>query len=273
MATGTFEKFMKHILFLVLTLLALPVQAQECPRIISQAPYITHSLQWLGLEQCIVGTSRYDSLGLPHTGGILDPDKQAIDDLMPDIIFTSNWISDADMRQATPTGVRYFRLQGFYTMAGIEANLLTIGKEVGIKDIAQHIQQFHRDWQQAIRQIDARGKRALLISSCSGSPYSFGKQTWLYDLFNQVGFSMVETHARIRHIKPGQEIEELTSLLNILQPDVMFIFERKLNSKCNLVLPKVPVRIVALDGQHFLHPAPVLLEGLRELNNKQRLWQ
>ncbi|MBD3610048.1 MAG: ABC transporter substrate-binding protein, partial [Gammaproteobacteria bacterium] len=81
----------KVITFVITMMITLQANAQECPRIISQSPYITHTLEWMGLKSCIIGTSRYDKLGLPTTGGVLDPDAEAIDSLMPDVIFTSDW--------------------------------------------------------------------------------------------------------------------------------------------------------------------------------------
>lgn len=256
-----------------LLLLALNGHAAECPRIISQSPYITYSLQWLGLEKCIVGVSRYDRLDLPRTGGISDPDKEAIDDLMPDIIFTSDRTKVETLQQITPAGAKAFRLHSFKTMQQIEDNLRTLGKATGIADIESRVSHFHHDWLVAIQRLDAKGKKVLLISSCSGTPYSFGKQTWLYDLFSQAGFKPVETHEKIRHLKKGNEFEEITTLLNRLEPEVMFVFERKLNAQCNLLLPKTPVRIVALDGNLFLHPAPILLQGLNDLYQKKPRWQ
>lgn len=55
----------------------------DCPRIVSQSPYITRVLIWLGLERCIVGVSRYDALDRPKTGGVIDPDADAIALLEP----------------------------------------------------------------------------------------------------------------------------------------------------------------------------------------------
>ena len=67
------------------------IAQQNCPRIISQSPYISKMLDYLGMGHCIVGVSRYSKRNLPRTGGILDPDAQAIDSLMPDLNNTSDW--------------------------------------------------------------------------------------------------------------------------------------------------------------------------------------
>ncbi len=265
---------MKQILLAISFLaLALNTHADECPRIISQSPYITYSLQWLGLEKCIVGVSRYDRLDLPLTGGISKPDKEAIEGLMPDLIFTSDRTKANTLKEVTPEEAQAFRLNGFNSMQQIEDNLLTLGRASKISDIELRVKNFHQDWRKAAKQVDAKGKKVLLISSCSGTPYSFGKQSWLYDLFTQAGFKVVETHENIRHIRKGDEIEEITALLNRFEPEVLFIFERTLNTQCNLIMPKTPVKIVAMDGEQFLHPAPILLKGLNDLYNKKARWQ
>ncbi|MDH5445930.1 MAG: ABC transporter substrate-binding protein [Gammaproteobacteria bacterium] len=263
---------MRYVLLTIFLWLSNSAQAQDCPRIISQSPYITYTLQWLGLEDCIVGVSRYDTLELPTTGGILDPDKQAIDSLMAEIIFTTNWITEEKMAKSTPEGVQFYRLNGFDSMSEIIQNLKLI-LDITNQTQKQHkIHQFSNELRTRIKNINANNRSALLLSSCSGSPYSFGKRTWLYDLFQQIGFTLVETHEKIRHLKPGNEIEGITSLLNTFKPDILFIFERKKSSRCKLVIPDVPVKFILLDGENFLHPAPVILKGLKELDKKQASW-
>jgi ABC-type hemin transport system substrate-binding protein len=256
---------MVRYLFLLVLLLPLPSLAEECPRIISQSPYITHTLEWMGLKDCIVGTSRYDKLDLPTTGGVYDPDAEAIDDLMPDIIFTSTWTKPEVLKSVTPKGAKAYRLKGLQSMAEIEENIRIIAMAVNRKSLYALADDFGRQWRAAASRIKAGNKRILLISSCSGMPYSFGQHTWLYDLFTQAGFNVVETAERIRHISPGNEITEITQLLDTFQPDMLFIFQRKLSTQCQMLTPKIPVRIHSFDGELFLHPAPVLLKGMAEL--------
>ncbi len=265
-----------HVLISLLLLLqstTLYAESPECPRIISQSPYITRSLQWLGLEECIVGVSRYDTLELPHTGGIFDPDGEAIDSLMPDLIFTSEWTKPEVLKAVTPEGARAFRLKGFESMAQVEENLLVIGAATAITDIQEHVAHFHQQWQAAAAAVDGKGKKILLLSSCSGMPYSFGKRRWLTELFTAAGFVVVETAEKIRHIKPGEAVITLNALINELQPELLFIFERTQNSQCAFIKPKTPLTIINLDGEKFLHPAPNLLTGLAELKSRRSEWQ
>jgi len=264
---------MRRILSALLLILFVGSAHAECPRIVSQSPYITKSLQWLGLESCIVGVSRYDTLKRPHTGGVLDPDGELIAVLEPDLLFTSDWTDGKKLAAVTPEGTRSFRLHGFGSMAEIEANLRIIGKAAAIEDTEQRVTQFHRDWLKAAAKIDGNGKRVLLISSCSGMPYSFGKERWLSDLFTHAGFVNVETVPKIRHLRPGETISTLNKLINELKPQLLFIFEQTRHKQCNFIVPKTPLTIINLDGDKYLNPAPVLLQGLAELKTHQSEWE
>jgi iron complex transport system substrate-binding protein len=263
------------ILAALLVLIAANLQAAEtnCPRIVSQSPYISKTLQWLGLESCIVGVSRYDTLDRPHTGGVFDPDVELITTLEPDLLLTSDWTSEEKLAAVTPEGTRSFRLHGFGSMAEIEDNLRLIGHEAGIDDIETRVNDFHQQWQGLASQVKGNGRKVLLLSACSGMPYSFGKKRWLSDLFTRAGFINVETAEKIRHIKPGEEVTTLNALINELQPELLFIFERKKNKQCAFIAPRTPLTIINLDGENFLHPAPLLLDGLAELQTHQSKWR
>ena len=265
---------MKKIILIAALLLNAAVAAEPaCPRIVSQSPYITKSLQWLGLESCIVGVSRYDELDRAHTGGVLDPDSDLIAALQPELLFTSDWTPVEKLAAITPQGTRSFRLRGFASMAEIEENLRLIGREAGIPDINARVTDFHRQWTNLAAKINGNGKKVLLLSACSGMPYSFGQQRWLSDLFNHAGFANVETAEKLRHIKPGEEVTTLNALINELEPDLLFVFERKESQQCAFIKPKTPLTIINLDGEKFLHPAPIVLEGLAELKNQQAHWR
>ncbi len=264
---------MRTLLFFTILLFSTVHAAEaECPRIISQSPYITKSLQWLGLESCIVGVSRYDQLERPRTGGILDPDAEAIASLDPDLIFTSDWTGGERIATMTPEGATAHRLHGFDSMNQVEENLRIMASAAALADGQQRVQRFSRQWREASARIGGGGRRVLLLSSCSGMPYSFGKKRWLSELFTQAGFHVVETVDKIRHIRAGEEIATLNRLIDELKPELLFIFERSSNPQCQLIKPETPLRIINLDGEKFLHPAPVILDGLEELQTHRNAW-
>lgn len=269
---------MKHYRLLFLFLLFIPFSLfagevkQTCPRIISQSPYISEMLDYLGMGQCIVGVSRYSKRDLPRTGGILDPDAEAIDALMPDLIITSDWSKEEVLKKITPKGAKAIRLKSFSKMAQLEQNMQTIIKATNWKGADNKISSFAKSWRNKVKQVQGNNNKVLLLSSCSGAAYSFGPKSRLYDLFTQAGFNVVETKRKIRHIKAGEEIESLNNLLNEYQPDLLFIFERKLKKQCQLIIPKVPVSIVSFDGNLFLNPNTKILKGLDLLIGQKQRW-
>ena len=248
------------------------VNRQDCPRIISQSPYISEMLDYLGMEHCIVGVSRYSKRDLPRTGGILDPDADAIDALMPDLIITSAWAKAEVVESITPKGAKAIRLKSFNKMIQLEENMYSIIKTTQWQGASEKVKSFSQVWRNKVKQVQGNNKKVLLLSSCSGTPYSFGPNSRLYDLFTQAGFKVVETKEKIRHVRPGNEIEHITALLNQYQPDLLFIFEQRLKKQCQMMTPKTPVSILSFDGTKFLHPNTAILEGLDLLISNKHRW-
>ena len=225
------------------------------------------------MDQCIVGVSRYSKLDLPHTGGILDPDAKAINTLMPDLFITSDWTSVETLEKVTPKYTKAIRLKSFNKMVQLEENMKLIISTTSWSRASKKITNFSSSWRAKLKKVQGNNKKVLLLSSCSGTPYSFGPNSRLYDLFTQAGFNVLETGKKIRHIRKGKKIEDMTTLLDRFQPELLFVFEQKLKKQCQLLLPKVPVRILNLDGNNFLHPSPKIIEGLDSLIRKKQYWQ
>lgn len=250
----------------LLLFLALPAWA-DCPRIVSQAPYLTRALNWLGLGPCIVGVGRYDTEDLPRTGGVLDPDAAAIAALKPDLAVNADWIPADAWRAAVPSGTRALRVGGFGSMAEVEAMLVELAEAAGDPKAVARAKEFGPAWRRAAARIDGHGRRALLVSACSGAPYSFGRRTWLHDLFTTAGYQVVDDHDKIRHLQSGEEIPDIETLVARTRPDVMFAFTPAAADACDAALGALPVRVVGLEGSAFLHPGPALLRGLADLED------
>lgn len=259
-------------LFALLLILAGTAQSTPCPRIISQAPYITRTLQWLGLEPCIVGVGNYDTLDLPRTGGVLDPDADAITLLQPQLMFNADGLEETRWQALAPPAAHAVTLHGFLSMAEVEENLRVIGRAARLADAEARAASFAQAWRAAAAQVHGNGRRVLLLSACSGTPYSFGRNTWLHDLFTAAGFTVAEDAERLRHLRPGEEITDISTLADRQQAEVLFVFERKAAQQCALIRPQRPLPIVTLDGGNFLHPAPSLLDGLAELQARRVQW-
>ncbi len=260
-------------LLLALTLPALAAgSAPPCPRIVSQSPYLTVALDWLGRGHCIVGVSRYDRrTDLPRTGGVMDPDFAAVAALKPDLFVTSNWTDAAALELAMPAGARVLRVDGFRSLADAEAMLLELARASGVSGAQARIAAFHREWQARARAVGGKGRRALVLSACGRSPYSFGREHFIADAFAQAGFEIVESAPRIRHMRAGEELPTIRSAVDRFKPDVVFSLDRVNAEQCNAELGLLPVRLVTLTGEHFFHPGPGVLDGYVELAAKMKM--
>lgn len=256
---------------LLLLACCLPVAAQAapaCPRIVSQSPYITRALDWLGLAPCIVGVGRYeapDGRSLPRTGGVIDPDVDMIALLDPQLMITSDWTRPEVWQAAAPQGATALRVGGFRGMVEVEAMLRDIGRAAGVGDIDARVDRYAADWRAAADQVGGKGRRVLLLSACSAAPYSFGRGTTLFDLFSRAGFDVVADHDSIRNFHADGPAGELPDWLDARRPQLIFAFKNRRDEACNAAIVRPGIAIVPLDGEHFMHPGPDFLAALKEL--------
>ncbi|MDR1647696.1 MAG: hypothetical protein LBR88_06660 [Zoogloeaceae bacterium] len=242
----------------------------ECPRIVSQSPYLTQALLWLGRGDCLVGVSRYDHEwpDLPRTGGVLDPDAEAIARLRPDLWIVSNWAEAATLDAATPAGATRVEVDGFRSLADAEALLVTLAeKSAAGAGATEKIAAFGRDWRAAAARIAplAQKQRVLVVSTCMEMPFSFGRGHVIGDVFVQSGFDLVETAPKLRHLVAGAEIPDLDTLLAQTRPDLVFALTTESAEYCRMAAPHSAARVIPLDGSAFVHPGAGLLRAFTEI--------
>lgn len=261
--------------FFLLLLLAPHAEADKCEsrRIISQSPYITHALEFFDMKECIVGASIYDEAvakDLPRTGKVFVPQKEAIAKLHPDFIFSSDWTTPSTMADITPLHAKSFILHGFASMEQVENNLYAIGNVLNIKDFETKVAKFKKEWRKAAHAINAKNKKVLLMSACAKDPYSYGAKTYLGDLFQEAGFDVVDKSKQVRVFQIDKNKNELDAFIKEAKPDFIFGFvPYTKHTTCSVLTSTLNLPIIFLDGDLFLHPAPTLLEGLKELKSKE----
>lgn len=240
-----------------------------CPRIVSQSPYLTQALEWLGRGDCLVGVSRYDQLrpALPRTGGVLDPDAEAIAALQPELIVTSNWADEALLNRITPASAKRLTVDGFRSMQDAEAMLAALAEASGASDAQTKIDAFSRDWRQVAERIApiARKRRLLVLSTCMGNPLSFGRDHVIGDVFAQSGFSLVETAPKVRHLVEGADIPDVKTLLETTRPEIIVALTNESAEFCRMIAPQIEAEVLTLDGAPFIHPGPGLLKAFEEI--------
>lgn len=256
-------------LLLLFTLLnAAPAQAispADCPRIISQSPYLTEALRWLGRSACVVGVSRYDTLKRANTGGVMDPDASAILRLKPEVFLTSTATSQETLDIVLPPGAEGRRLGGFNSLPDMLTMLREVAELSRAPQAEERLALFERAVLGRIALVLSRQRRVLLISACAGDPYSFGPKHYIGDVFTRAGFVLQEEQPRIRHLRADQPVKDILSLVELKQPDLIINFTRDNATACNAELGKVTTPLIHLRGERFFHPGPLLMEGLDEL--------
>lgn len=237
----------------------------DCPRIVSQSPYITRVLDWFGLGRCIVGVSRYDERDLPRTGGVMDPDADIIALLDPQLMITSDWTKPEKWLAAAPPGAITLRVGGFRSMAEVETMLRDIGHAAGVTDTDARVDAFARDWHAAAKRANGHGRRVLVIAACGGVPYSYGRRTTPYDLLSQAGYQVVESQDNLRHLRAGEPYATIAQLVKALRPEAVVALINKRSPSCNAQLAEAGVPIIAVDDDKFVHPGPGLVKALEQL--------
>lgn len=242
----------------------------DCPRIVSQSPYLTQALLWLDRAACIVGVSRYDKLQRPKTGGVTDPDVAAIEDLRPDFLLTSTWTAADMLELARPANAQAFRLGGFGSLNEMLGMLEHLARISRAPDGASRVEQLGHALRGRLLTTPGEQRKVLLLSACSGSPYSFGPQHYIGDVFKHAGFQIVEDAPKIRHLRPGEPITDITTLVEQKHPDLIVNFARADATACNAEIGLQTIPVIHLEGSNFFHPGPALLDGLGDLNTQLR---
>jgi iron complex transport system substrate-binding protein len=248
--------------------------APSCPRIVSQSPYLTQALLWLERGDCIVGLSRYDQelQELPRTGGVLDPDKNAIAATRPGLVITSNWASAETLRDITPVGARLLAVDGFASLRDTEAMLATLAEATNAPGAQARIADFAQAWRGMAQEIAplARKRRLLVLSTCMGTPLSFGPAHVIGDIFVQSGFDLVESAPKVRHFGAGAEFPDIAALVEKTRPEVIVTLTSDSAAYCRMIAPALSTDILPLDGAPFIHPGPGLLKAFREVETALR---
>lgn len=250
-----------------------PVMAsgQDCPRVVSQSPYISRNLAWLGAEHCIVGASRFDRLDVPDTGGLADIDAAVLAELAADVLLVSDWTPEAHAREVMPADTRLVRLPSFDRMVDLERTVEVLALAIDHPSPSTAREQFAERWRKAAEGIDGAGQRVLLLAGCGETAYSFGPDTWQFDLFAQLGFEPVEEHQPGVRLFPREGFQQaLTDYIEQSQPDVLMVFRDELATVCRGLALQQAVRVIDLPGSMFLHATPAIIDGLHELRT---VWQ
>ena len=83
----------------------------------------------------------------------------------------------------------------------------------------------------------------------------------------------VAAEAGVHFLPRSGDDDALAALVAERQPDVVFSFTDDTTEACPVVAGLAAARVATLPGSLFLHPAPVIIDGLKHLDAERAQWQ
>ena len=171
-----------------------PVALLPVPqRIVSLLPSLTESVCALGQCARLVGVDRYSDYpasvrSLPHVGGGLDPNIEAIVALRPDLVLVASSAPGTERLRAL--GLRVMALEP-KDSANAQRVLLTLGQMLGVSTAKALVQAMEADMQSAIAQVppSARGQRVYF--EISPGPYAASTSSFLGQTLHRLGLKNI----------------------------------------------------------------------------------
>lgn len=220
-------------------------------RIVSLCPSITETLYALGLEERIVGRTKYcihpaeQIKGATLVGGTKDVDFKMIQDLQPDLIITD--------KEETPRGVAeelMERYNVFIFDVQTYENALHMIKMLGkITDCEKKSTELIQSIEKEFALLPKENNKKVIYFIWRKPYMAAGRNTFIHSIISKCGFINVIATREERY--PEITIEEIEKL----QPDILFLssepfpFADQHKEELQKLLPNV--KIILVDGEYF----------------------
>jgi iron complex transport system substrate-binding protein len=187
---------MKKLKILLLLTLASFSAGADDTRIVSLGPYITENLCLLGLEENIVGLTVHDSAeikkGKEIVGTLLEPNIEKILALKPDIVIGSKEGNrEGDLQKMHQLGIKTVILNQLYTFEDICRNLLILGKELNVREKAEHTVEYQKLRLKKIRKNVSRsartGRKRVFFILGFKPLFTTGSATYINEMIEYAG--------------------------------------------------------------------------------------
>ena len=216
-----------------------------CPKIVSLAPSVTDTVEYLGKGECIIATTVYSRDSREKIGGLVDPDVEKIIRLKPDVVISSTLTPRDKIKALKGAGIKVVVLR-WDTLKDIEENIRVIGRILGVKDAEEKARLFRK----ALSSKDKIKGSALIFVGCKEFMVA-GKGTYLSDIFEIKGFKNLAT-------RKGWYRINLEYIYNI-KPDFIFTF-----CDLNIKLPE-HIKVIRITSNRLLKPSPLVIYALGEI--------
>ncbi len=161
-------------------------------RIVSLAPNVTEILFALGLENRIIGVTRYcnypkEALSKNRIGGMVDPDLEKIIDLHPDLIIAFRGNPLRLIQRLKSFDLPVFVLEAGTTLESILSIVQRIGlvtrREKAAEDLIDHLNRGLKNIRDRLKNVRTRPK--VFINLHGKGLWTSGKNTFMNDMVSE----------------------------------------------------------------------------------------
>ncbi len=252
--------------------------AKPPARIISLAPNLTEILFALGLQEKIIGVTRFcnyppEVSRITVVGGVIDPSLEKITSLKPDLILAFRGTPLSVLSKMKDASFPLFVLDEGTSLAELLPLIKTIGLVTGSErqadQLSQQLQSRIMAVQTKITSINHRPKVFLLLSAAGY--WTCGRQSFLHDLIIKAGGENIAAFKPSRWALLGSEelVRAAPEMIVILAPDQKAFTatcERFLKEAIFKSLPAIiHGRLAWLDEDSASRFGPRLVKALEDL--------
>lgn len=238
-------------------------ESQKPMRIVSLSPAITEALYTLGLEDSIVGVTIYCQKPLrarskEKIGTLMEPDKEKIVSLKPDLVLAMSLTSPKEIRKLTNIGLKVviFQIpQNFHLLCDFFLQLgLVAGKE---KDSRRFVMEAKDEVTKIAKKTSSLPKLKVLIQIGSKPLFVATKKYFINDYIRFAGGTNIYQDAGIGSVSMEDVVKRNPDVIIIATMGLSGENERKTWKRFTTVEAVKNNRIYIVDPDRLCSPTPV----------------
>lgn len=242
-------------------------QAVECPRVVSQIPSITQTIDWLNASHCMVGVSQYDMRSdLPRTGGMGKPDYAAIAALRPDIVYL---LRTSAVEPAPPTGagnVRFIRRPAIRSIDDIVETTHDVAQQLNLPNPSIERDRLRAifDWKFArIAAGNPFHGNVAVLTGCFQGGKVLGGRHWSADALRRAGFS-VDPAQEVLILKGSEKevVDQMRGYWDKHQITGVILLRDWVDATCGHSAQPRGMRMFPVGGRTMTYPSPSLIKDI-----------
>ena len=265
---------MKHLIILfTAAFMAVNIAAEAPERIISLAPSATYDLYMLGLENSVIGITRYCPKGTVKkeiVGTILEPNIELIVSLKPDLVVMTKEINIRNTYEKLKKfGINCYLIENDNNYKDICTHFAAFAERLGRKTAAEKIISSANDKIAAVSKKIRNAQKQRVFWEVGQKPlYTVGKGSFVDDYNAYVGCTNIFADLDLRFPRVSREeiIKRDPDIILIAEKSDITISERRLWDKYGSLKAVKSGKIFLLENKEMFVPNPLnFAEGVEKV--------